>query len=171
MKTKIINKTIAEEGGYIDNLKLIDQPTNAGITQPTLDKYNAMHPGCNFPNTVKELTRKQIEQIYGEDYYDKRGIDNIRNIRIAGAIFDMGVMSNFKNVIKITQKTINQVMKCDLLIDGEMGNITINAINNIPDDLIDFFMEKLKENRLMYLRGLNTWAKYGRGWAARTNRY
>ncbi len=31
------NKTAENEGGYVDDPKLIDQPTNMGIIQPTLD--------------------------------------------------------------------------------------------------------------------------------------
>ena len=36
IREESIRKTMAEEGGYIDNPNRIDQPTNSGITQPTL---------------------------------------------------------------------------------------------------------------------------------------
>ena len=170
-KSKIIHRTMAEEGGYEDDPRLIDQPTNAGITQPTLDNYNADHPNFNFPDNVKELTGDQAEQIYGEDFYDDHQIDKIDNERIAGAVFDMGVMSNFGNVMKTVQETLNDVMDSGLTVDGRIGPNTLAALNNIPDDKIDDFMDKLKENRLEYLQGLDTWDKYGRGWTNRTNRY
>ena len=38
IREESIRKTMAEEGGYIDNPNRIDQPTNSGITQPTLNK-------------------------------------------------------------------------------------------------------------------------------------
>ncbi len=170
-KSKIIHRCMAEEGNYIDNPKLIDQPTNAGITQPTLDKYNSDHPNFHFPNNLKELTGVQAEQIYGEDFYDERRIGDIVNERIAYAIFDMGVMSNFKNVIKMVQTTINQITDNKVSVDGAIGDETIAALNNIPAQNINTFMETLKRNRLEYLRHLNTWHKYGNGWSARTNRY
>ncbi len=170
-KQDIIHKTMAEEGGYVDNPKLIDQPTNSGITQPTLDKYNADHPYLNFPNNVKDLNGEQARQIYGEDYYDERRIGEIENGRIAAAIFDMGVMSNFDNVGKIVQKTLNNSMNTNLTIDGKIGTKTINALNNIPDDNIDDFMQDLKRNRIKYLQRLSGWDKYGKGWTNRTNRY
>ena len=170
-KQGIIHKTMAEEGGYVDNPKLIDQPTNSGITQPTLDRYNADHPDFNFPDKVKDLSPEQARQIYGEDYYDERRIGDIENERIANAIFDMGVMSNFNNVGKIVQETLNDSMGANLKTDGKIGNNTIDALNNIPDNKIDDFMQDLKENRIEYLQGLSDWDKYGNGWTNRTNRY
>jgi len=170
-KRRIILTGMANEGGYVDNPKLIDQPTNSGITQPTLDKYNSDHPDFNFPKYVKFLTGDQVQQIYGEDYYDERRIGDIKNERIAMALFDMGVMSNFNNVVLIVQKTLNESMGKNLKLDGIIGNNTINAMNNIPDNKIDDFMKDLKENRIEYLHGLSGWIKYGTGWANRTNRY
>ena len=170
-KIRIVHKTMAEEGGYVDNPNIIDQPTNAGITQPALDKYNADHPDFHFPDNVKNLDGEQAQQIYGEDYYDERRIGEIENEQIAGAIFDMGVMSNFYNVGKIVQETLNNSMDANLRVDGKIGDNTINALNNIPDDKVDNFMQGLKENRIKYLRGLPGWGKYGRGWTNRTHRY
>ena len=170
-KQYIIYKTMAEEGGYVDNPQLIDQPTNSGIIQPTLDKYNTHHPDLKFPDKVKDLTSEQARQIYGEYYYDERRIGDIKNQRIANALFDMGVMSNFNNVVKMLQKTLNDSMGENLKIDGKIGDNTINAINNIPDNKIDDFMQHLKENRIEYLHGLSGWIKYGKGWVNRTNRY
>lgn len=170
-KQDIIHKTMAEEGKYVDDPKQIDQPTNSGITQPTLDKYNADHPDFNFPDKVKELTGEQARQIYSEDYYDERRIGDIENKRIANAIFDMGVMSNFNNVGKIIQETLNHSLNANLKVDGKIGNNTITALNHIPDNKVDDFMHDLKENRIEYLRGLSDWGKYGNGWTNRTNRY
>jgi len=170
-KIRIILKGMANEGGYADNPKKIDQPTNIGITQPTLNKYNADHPNFNFPKNVKDLMGDQALQIYAEYYYNERCIGEIQNERVATAVFDMGMMSNFNNVGKIIQKTLNDSMDENLKIDGKIGDNTIDALNNIPDNKIDDFMQKLKENRIEYLRGLSGWDKYGKGWTNRTNRY
>lgn len=83
----------------------------------------------------------------------------------------MGVMSNFNNVGKIVQKTINDLMGKNLKTDGKIGNKTIDALNNIPDNKIDDFMQDLKENRIEYLQGLSDWNKYGNGWTKRPKRY
>ncbi|MCM1294187.1 MAG: hypothetical protein NC133_04685 [Prevotella sp.] len=159
------------EGGYEDDPKKIDQPTNSGITGPTLKQYNKLHPTFNFPDNVKDLTSEQIDQIYKELFFENRRIDEIENERMGYAIYDMGVMSKFKNVVKLVQETINEVTNDNVSVDGIIGDETINALNKIPDDNVDDFMETLKENRLEYLRGLDTWDEYGRGWTARTNKY
>ncbi len=167
----IILHTMAEEGGYVDNPNLIDQPTNSGITAGALDKYNADHPNFNFPTNVRELTAAQAAQIYKEDYYDERRIGDIENDRMAAAVFDMGVMSNFSAVGRAVQETLNETTGANLDVDGVVGSDTINALNNIPDSDVEDFMNNLKENRLEYLAGLSTWDKYGDGWTARTERY
>ena len=171
IRKESIRKTMAEEGGYIDNPNRIDQPTNSGITQPTLNAYNQRHPEANFPENVRELTGQQAEQIYTELYYNDRNIGNIDNPRIAHAIFDMGVMSNYSNVGRTVQDTINETQGTNLTVDGDIGVRTIQALNNIPANQVDRFMVALIENRIEYLKSLADWDKYGRGWTARTNRY
>lgn len=171
IRTESIHKTMAEEGGYIDDPNRIDQPTNSGITQPTLNKYNQIHPEAEFPENVRELTGQQAEQIYTELYYNDRNIGDINNPRIAHAIFDMGVMSNYSNVGRTVQNTINETQGTNLAIDGNIGEQTIQALNNIPANQVDRFMEVLIENRIEYLKGLAGWDRYGRGWEARTKRY
>ena len=171
IRTESIHKTMAEEGGYIDDPNRIDQPTNSGITQPTLNKYNQIHPEAEFPENVRELTGQQAEQIYTELYYNDRNIGNINNPRIAHAIFDMGVMSNYSNVGRMVQNTINETQGITLAVDGDIGKQTIQALNNIPANQVDRFMEVLIENRIEYLKGFAGWDRYGRGWEARTKRY
>ena len=80
-------------------------------------------------------------------------------------------MSNFNNVGKIVQKTLNNSIGANLQIDGKIGDKTLDALNSIPDIQIDDFMQDLKENRIEYLRGLSGWPKYRNGWTNRTNRY
>ena len=165
------DKSRDAEGGYEDDPKKIDQPTNSGITGPTLKQYNRLHPNFNFPDNVKDLTPEQIDQIYKELFFENRRIDEIENERIGYAVYDMGVMSKFKNVVKMVQETINETTDDTVSVDGVMGDETLNALNNIPDDKVDDFMDALKENRLEYLQGLDTWDEYGRGWTKRTNKY
>lgn len=171
IREESIRKTMAEEGGYIDNPNRIDQPTNSGITQPTLNTYNQRHPEAVFPDNVRELTGQQAEQIYTELYYNDRNIVDINNPRIAHAIFDMGVMSNYSNVGKMVQNTINETQGTNLAVDGNIGARTIQALNNIPANQVERFMETLIEKRIEYLQSLAGWDRYGRSWESRTNRY
>lgn len=62
---KLVRRTMGEEGGYVDDLRLVDQPTNAGITAKALNDYNRDHPNYNFPKNIAhnaQLPGKKIEQ-------------------------------------------------------------------------------------------------------------
>lgn len=72
---------------------------------------------------------------------------------------------------KLVQETINEATNDKVSVDGIIGDETLKVLNNIPDDKVDDFMDALKEKRLEYLQGLDTWDEYGRGWTKRTNKY
>lgn len=76
-----------------------------------------------------------------------------------------------ENVARQVQETLNESMGEELKIDGKIGDNTIDALNSIPDEKIDDFMNDLKENRIEYLQELPDWDKYGDGWTERTNMY
>ncbi|MDR2933896.1 MAG: hypothetical protein LBU68_01275 [Rickettsiales bacterium] len=169
------DKTSKNEGGYVDDPRLIDQPTNMGVIQPTLNDYNKSHPNYNFPKDIRNLTREQADQIYHEKYYTNRKINEIINPRIRDAIYDMGVMSNFNNVVKTTENTLNKFNKTSLQIKGAYNDTlrqeTIDNLNNISSNEIDNFMDMLKDDRLDYLKKLGDWEQFEDGWTSRTKGY
>ena len=85
----VIKKLIVNEGGYTDGKNQVkDMPTNMGIQQSTLDFYNKLKPGKNFPKDVKNLQLNQAIEIYKDLYWDNTKIPEIRNTRLKFAIFD-----------------------------------------------------------------------------------
>ena len=165
-------KLAEREGGYTDGTDQIDdEATNMGITQTTLTNYSAKHPESNMPSDVKHLTPNQAREIYKSEYWDNTNIPQINNPRIRNAVFDMSVMSGPIIPTKTIQQTLNDQMNANLPETGYLGKQTIRALNNIPENQVDRFMEVLIENRIEYLKGLADWDRYGRGWEARTNRY
>lgn len=159
------------EGGYEDKPEKIDQPTNMGIIQKTLDKYNEKHPEYGFSSDLKQLTWQQAEQIYKELYYDEKRIVEINDLRIAYAVMDMGAMTSPKNVGNIVQDSINKTLQDKVVKDGIIGNETIKALNIIPENKKDEFMKNLFNYRMDFLKGLKDWKKYGDGWTIRTQGY
>ena len=88
-----IEKLFINKGGYTPGANQIkDFPTNMGIQQKTLDRYNLMFPYKNFPKDVKLLQKNQAYEIYKEMYWDNTKIPQIKNARIRNAVFDMNVM-------------------------------------------------------------------------------
>ena len=168
---KLVEKVKEREGGYADNPNVIDQPTNIGITQPTLDKYIERHPGAGFSSDLKELTSQRAEQIYKEFFYDEKRIGEINDLRIAYAVMDMGVMTSPKNVGYTVQDSINATISDKVVKDGAIGDDTIKALNSIPENKKDEFIGTLIETRLDFLKSLKDWEKYKGGWTERTNGY
>lgn len=165
----VIKKLIVNEGGYTDGKNQVkDMPTNMGIQQSTLDFYNKLKPGKNFPKDVKNLQLNQAIEIYKDLYWDNTKIPEIRNTRLKFAIFDMNVMGGAGFVL---QKSLNAYLDSKLVVDGVIGSMTIDAVNSISDDHVDDFMKVLKFVRIEYLKNTPNWPTACNGWLQRTNAY
>lgn len=166
------NKLKEPEGKYTDGKNQIrDEPTNMGIKQSTLDNYASKHPGKNLPKDVKNLEPSQAKEIYKAMYWDNTKIPQIENNRVRDAMFDMGVMSGPTNPTKTLQLTLNEQFDTKLPISGYLGDQTIKAINSIPKNKIDHFMNALIENRMQSLQGMRNWPTAKNGWTKRTRAY
>ena len=164
-----IEKLFINEGGYTPGANQIkDFPTNMGIQQKTLDRYNLMFPYKNFPKDVKSLQKNQAYEIYKEMYWDNTKIPQIKNARIRNAVFDMNVMGGAGIVI---QRALNGFLGAGLIEDGVIGNSTLKGINSISDDSVNPFMDILKLVRINYLKGTINWSTAKNGWINRTNKY
>jgi lysozyme family protein len=157
------------EGGYTDGKNQAnDEPTNMGVKQSTLDRYNKQNPGINFPGDVKNLKPEQAKEIYKNNYWDKTNIPKIENDRIRDAVFDMNVMGGAGISV---QKALNLYAGAKLKVDGVIGSKTTNALNAIPRNEISGFMDTLKTERLNYLKQTPNWATAQNGWTKRTFAY
>jgi len=169
---KALEKTMGIEGKFTDGKKQIkDQPTNMGIQQETLNKYNQKFPDKNFPQDVKDLKPEQAKEIYKREYWDNTNIPKIENERIRNAVFDMNAMSIPSIVGKTVQNSLNTYTNAELKVDGIMGSKTINAINSITNDKVASFMEILKAERMESLQKMSNWPTAKGGWTTRTMAY
>lgn len=160
------------EGGYTNGRNQIkDEPTNMGIKQSTLDKYNKKFHNKNFPKDVEHLELEHAKEIYKDEYWNNTKIPNIENDRIRNAVFDMNVMSNPNIMTKTVQNALNSYANAGLEVDGVMGSKTINAINSISSNQVSDFMDVLKSERMESLRGMINWPTAKNGWKDRTMAY
>ncbi len=166
-----LTKTLKFEGGFTDGKNQIcDAPTNMGITQITLNKYNAQNPLNKFPKNVRDLTRENAITIYYDMYWSHTRIGDIKNARIRNAAFDMNVMSGIARATRTIQCAMTHYGAA-VTIDGIMGGQTIRALNNIPTNKIDLFMDALKSERMESLQRMTNWATSQNGWRRRTMSY
>jgi len=167
-----VAKTMKSEGGDTPNVGRLDQPTNMGIKQGSLNAYNAEHPAFNFPDNREDLTSEQAAQIYKMDYWDQGRFNDIDNDRIRDAAFDMTVMSGAGRSASQIQESLNN-FGANVDTDGVMGSQTINALNSIPDNQVNDFMDTLKSDRMDHLQNDSPqrWEKNKNGWTERTGKY
>lgn len=166
------NKLKEPEGGYTDGKNQVrDEPTNMGIKQSTLDNYAQQHPEKDLPVDVKYLQPDQAKEIYKDMYWDNTKIPQIENYRIRNAVFDMGVMSGPTNPTRMLQQTLNEQLGTNLPKTGYLGEQTVKAINSIPENKINNFMDALKENRMDALQKMPNWPTAQGGWTKRTMAY
>lgn len=166
-----VKNTMKNEGDLTQNENRDDFPTNMGITQPTFNAYNKMHKKLNFPEKVDNLNYVQAKQIYKMMYWDKSRTEEIKNIRIREAVFDMLVMTGPKSAAQV-QEALNNFGR-NIKVDEIMGSNTINALNSISNQDVIYFMDELKKTRMEHLRNDSPvkWEENKNGWTTRTVKY
>ena len=85
-------------------------------------------------------------------------------------MFDMNVMGQY-NAGKTVQRALNEYNGADLVVDGIIGSKTTSALNSIPSNKIDKFMDILIEQRMNNLKGMTNWSTSKNGWTKRTKAY
>lgn len=110
---------LPHEGGY--NFLGGDRggKTKFGISQheyPTLD--------------IENLTLVQAQEIYQRDYWSPL-YDRIASQDVANKLFDLGVNLGTHEITKILQRACRDC-EHELTVDGEFGEKTLAAVNQIP---------------------------------------
>ena len=139
-----------EGTGYEDNLAKIDQRTNTGIIQPTLNRFLRAHPRYRetFPDDIKDLTQHHIDIIYKNDYYDAYRINEIQNEKLAETMFDSYVNHSPKDITKWLQEGINLYSHNTVSEDGILGSQTINSLNYIDENTVALINNYVLEKRI-----------------------
>lgn len=122
--------TIGLEGGYTNDPNDSGGETMYGITARTWAAYCA-EVGIGV-TAVKNITLAQAKAVYLRDYWNPLGLDNIKDARVAGEIFDTAVNCGLQTATLIAQRAVNLLHDdvCDLVKeDGRMGALTRGALN------------------------------------------
>lgn len=111
----MIERLIDREGGYVHDFRDPGGETKFGISKrsyPDLD--------------IKKLTRDDAKRIYRRDFYERFGLDRIRDPRTAEWILDWLVHSGPSVIGRLQQEL-------GLTPDGILGPETAKALNQLPD--------------------------------------
>jgi lysozyme family protein len=151
---KALAAVLVHEGGYVNNPKDPGGITNLGCTKATWEEY------CGHPvdeRTMRSLTPLDVAPLYKRKYWDKIKGDDLPN-GVDYVVFDAAINSGPGRAAKWLQACVG------VYADGIIGDKTIQAVlNKDPKELINDYCAY----RLAYLKMLQTWETFGRGWERR----
>ena len=123
---EIVNHTLEEEGGYVNDPTDKGGETNFGISKrayPNLDIFN--------------LTEDDAIDIYWKDYWVRGKCDKVPS-KLQPIYFDMCVNFGRRGAVKVLQETANG-KGANIEVDGGIGPNTIKAIKNLSLERVRAF--------------------------------
>lgn len=155
---------LSHEGGYVNRPNDKGGPTNAGITQATLDAWLGGHGRPTF--SVEQLDAKEIANIYYELYWTPLGLDHLSDTPLATAIFDMAVLRGVPSVVRALQHVL------EVNEDGRMGPHTAIALQtqgvSDPRKLGVHFLQRCQWQFCNLVAKDITQVEFLDGWISRT---
>lgn len=147
---------LKHEGGFVNHPKDPGGMTNLGVTRANWEAY------LNRDVTEAEmraLTPDVVKPFYKKNYWDKIKGDDLPS-GVDYAAYDLAVNSGVGRAAKYLQRIAG------VTDDGVIGPRSLEAIKSCdPEETIDAFCDM----RMDFLKGLNTFDTFGRGWTIRVN--
>jgi lysozyme family protein len=113
-----------------------------------------------------ELAKDLARRFYFKTFWDP-DYECIIDSSLAFKVFDLSVNRGKLTAVKTLQRVIKNVFHIVIAIDGDIGPITVAAINNLDHDAL--YNEYVKWNEEQYRTLKNAW-KYLKGWLTRLNK-
>mgnify|MGYP005821638141 FL=1 len=123
---EIVNHTLEEEGGYVNDPTDKGGETNYGISKRA-------YPDLN----IFELTEDDAIDIYWKDYWLRGKCDKVP-VKLQAIYFDMCVNFGISGAIKVLQETANG-KGANIEVDGKIGPNTIKAIQGVSLERVRAF--------------------------------
>lgn len=151
---KCLEFVLHHEGGFVDHPRDPGGATNLGVTKSTWEKWVG-HPVD--VETIKALTPADVTPLYREKYWNKVRADDLPT-GVDYCVFDCAINSGPGRAAKFLQEAVGTTP------DGAIGPKTLAATREAdPRQVIDAFCA----TRLVFLKELDTWDVFGRGWERR----
>ncbi len=133
-----------------------------------LDKDNNLVGDLNHDekvdiNDIKMLTREDAINLYRTYWWDKYHYEKIVDQQLANKVFDLSVNMGAMAAHRCTQRAIRAVTGKHLVEDGDLGNITLDAINCAAPILL---LVAIRCEAAGFYRALNK-PRYIEGWLNR----
>ena len=156
---KFLDYIFEVEGGYTNDKNDRGGATNFGIIEEEAREFG-------YTGDMRNLTKDFAKNIYLKKYYLGNKLDKITDDRVALSIFDWAVNSGRRG-IKKAQIVANK-FGANLVIDGIIGNKTLEAINAIDPKM---FLKEYHEMQRTFYKNLaardNSQEGFLKGWLNR----
>ena len=160
---KIFDYLLKVEGGYSDDKNDKGGKTTWGITEEEAREFG-------YTGDMRNLTKDFAKNIYLKKYYLGNKLDKVVNDKVALSICDWAVNSG-RNGTKNVQVALNQINGSDLVIDGIIGNKTLEVLNATDPEK---FLEVYHNLQIIYYRSKveadKTQEDFLAGWLNRVQR-
>jgi lysozyme family protein len=158
---RAVSLVLQHEGGYVDHARDPGGATNLGITIGTARRLGIDVDGDGDTDKVdiRLLKPADAAKVYRVEYWNKVRGDDLPD-GLDYAVFDYAVNSGPGRAARELQRIVG------VPADGEIGPVTLAAVQerNAAD-----LVERLCDERLDFLRRLNTWDTFGKGWTSRVH--
>lgn len=150
-----VGEVLRHEGGFVEHPRDPGGCTNRGITLVTLGAWRG---GPCSRDDVLALGEAEARAIYRAQYWNAvRGDDLPAGADLA--VFDAAVHSGPRRAALWLQAAVGVER------DGAIGPVTLRAVRGANDRRA--LIGAVCATRLRFLRSLDTWPDFGRGWARR----
>ena len=150
---------LAHEGGFVNHPSDPGGMTNLGVTKAVYEAW--------VGRQVNEVEMRALKPADVAPLYRKKYWDAVRGDELASgldyAMFDYGVNSGNRRAIRTLQECVG------VPADGAFGPKTMAAVLQFRGSALKTLIEEICDKRLNFLKLLNTWSIFGRGWERRVN--
>jgi len=154
-----IPRILKHEGGFVNHPRDPGGATNRGVTIGTLKRLgiDVDGDGDSDLTDLRNLRESDAVRVFKLFYADKVQAD-LLPIGLDYAMTDFAVNSGPSRAVKHLQRILGVDQ------DGDLGPKTLARVAECsPTALIT----SLSESRMRFLRGLDAWGDFGKGWTAR----
>lgn len=151
--------TLAYEGGYSNHPRDPGAATMNGVTQAV---YDDDRRDRRLPTRdVRLMTTAERDAIYRRRYWDMVRGDDLP-LGVDYAVFDFAVNSGVRAASRKLQEIVGAA------VDGAIGPKTVEAVRAyVSSHGAVMLSDAVCSSRMAYLRSLDTFPTFGRGWTGR----
>lgn len=147
---------LKHEGGFVNHPKDPGGMTNLGVTKAAWEVWLAR---TATESDMRALTPEKVKPFYKAMYWNKIKGDDLPS-GVDYAAYDLAVNSGVGRAAKYLQQIAG------VTVDGAIGPRSLEAIKKCDaKDVVD----EICNMRMDFLKNLNTFETFGKGWTIRVN--